>query len=63
MQGLCHGGAAVSPPICLSHRSTAATAQRAGLLLSAFGQERSIDSCGRRAAGAGAQQQMWTAPR
>jgi len=48
----------VRPSVCLSHRSTAATA------VGGFGAKRApaaaadIDRCGRRAAGAGAQQQM-----
>jgi len=52
----------VRPSVCLFHRSTAATAASA---FAAEGptskQEISIDSCGRRAAGAGAQQQMQVA--
>jgi len=50
-QGLCDGRASVCPSVCLSHRSTAGTARRAGLLISALRQEISIGSCGR-AAGA-----------
>ena len=57
-QGLCNGRASIRPSVCLSHRSIAAAAAGRLAARAPCGQEISIDSCGRRATGAGAQQQM-----
>ena len=53
--GLCNGQASVRPSVCLSHRSTAATAAGGFATHRRRQQQISIDSCGRHAADAGAQ--------